>query len=523
MECLIAQWFLHVVMDPLHILGSRQAEVDSPVIFGRYSIIVQRKFLVNLAFLLFLNLLVKPFYIFGIDAEVQERVGPDEYGIYFALFSLSMLLNIFLDLGINNFNTRNIAQHSHLLEKHLSGILSVKVLLVGLYVAVLLIAALVLGYRDRAVYILLWLALNQSLTAYIQYMRSNLAGLHLFVQDSIISVLDRTILIGIMIYVLWGGYGAGQAVQIEWFVYAQAMAYGLTALVVTLLVLRNAKWNGIRFSWPFAQMIIKRSAPFALLILLMTLYYRSDTIMLERMLPDGRFQAGVYAQGFRFLDAFNMICYLFAGLLLPLFSRMFKEKEDVSDLVWLGFRLMLGGALTIATIATFHGELIMSLRYAEHTNESGPAFTLLMWSFVCMALNYIFGTLLTAKGDLKFLNTVSATGMVVNICLNFLVIPTCGVWGVALTSLITQAVVALTQMTYSLRSTQMRVPPKLLFRTFLFLTGGLLISALLPRTGASDLLFVLTLLAAVGGWAFVSGMIDLRGMTRLILARQTSK
>ena len=51
----------------------------------------------------------------------------------------------------------------------------------------------------------------------------------------------------------------------------------------------------------------------ALLILLMTLYYRIDTLMLERLLPDGARQAGLYAQGFRFVEALNMLGYLFAG------------------------------------------------------------------------------------------------------------------------------------------------------------------------------------------------------------------
>lgn len=481
---------------------------------------MQRKFLLNLAFLLFLNLLVKPFYILGIDAEVQERVGPEAYGMYFALFSLSMLLNIFLDLGINNFNTRNIAQHSHLLNKHLSGILSVRIILVIVYAVIVCLAAVLLQYRGRELYLLIWLVLNQALIAYILFMRSNLAGLHLFIQDSMISVLDRTILIGIMVWVLWSGAFDNGSIQIEWFVYAQSAAYSVTAIIVTVIVLRKAVWGGLNFNLPFALMIIKRSLPFALLILLMTLYYRSDSIMLERMLPDGKFQAGVYAQGFRFLDAFNMIGYLFAGLLLPIFSRMLKEKSDVSELLWLSFRLMLGGAFTLAVLATFHGISIMDLRYSNHTELSGPAFTLLMWSFVGMALNYVFGTLLTAKGDLRFLNKVSAAGMLLNICLNLIAIPIWQAYGAALTSMVTQLLVALVQMVYFLRTSGIKLPGKLVVRVLLFVLGGLAISRFVPIGDMSNGLYMLSLLGLVGSWAVISGMIDLRGMSRIVLARQ---
>lgn len=90
---------------------------------------MQRTFLTNLALLLVLNLLVKPFYLLGIDAGVQDAVGASAYGSYAALLSLSFLLNIVLDLGLTNYNTRNIAQHTHLMGKYLSGVIGVRMVL----------------------------------------------------------------------------------------------------------------------------------------------------------------------------------------------------------------------------------------------------------------------------------------------------------------------------------------------------------------------------------------------------------
>ncbi|MFI5220594.1 MAG: polysaccharide biosynthesis protein, partial [Bacteroidia bacterium] len=61
---------------------------------------MQKKFITNLGFLLFLNLLIKPFWILGIDRSVQNTVGAEIYGQYYALFNFSFLLNILLDIGI---------------------------------------------------------------------------------------------------------------------------------------------------------------------------------------------------------------------------------------------------------------------------------------------------------------------------------------------------------------------------------------------------------------------------------------
>lgn len=196
---------------------------------------MQKKFVTNLAFLLFLNILIKPFWIFGIDRVVQNTVGAAEYGFYFALFNFSFLLNILLDLGITNFNNRNIAQHNHLLQKHLSGILALRLLLTAGFIIINLITAWIAGYLKDGGWMLMVLLLNQVLMSFILYLRSNIAGLHLFRIDSFISVLDRLIMIALCSILLWGGI-TDKKFQIEWFVWAQTFAYAITALFTFLIL-----------------------------------------------------------------------------------------------------------------------------------------------------------------------------------------------------------------------------------------------------------------------------------------------
>jgi phosphatidylglycerophosphate synthase len=105
-------------------------------------ILVKKKFVINLIFLLFLNVLVKPFWIFGVERSVQNIVGASEFGFYFSLFNFSLLLNIVLDLGIINFNNRNISQNPQLLGKHLSNIVSLKFILAIVYALLTISAAL---------------------------------------------------------------------------------------------------------------------------------------------------------------------------------------------------------------------------------------------------------------------------------------------------------------------------------------------------------------------------------------------
>lgn len=466
---------------------------------------MQRTFVTNLLLLLVLNLLVKPFYILGIDAGVQDAVGSTAYGAYAALLSLSFLLNILLDLGITNYNTRHIARHTHLMGKYFGGIVAVRVVLLGLYGLVTIVVALLLGYRGAELGMLAWLLLNQALATTILYLRSNIAGAQRFRQDSLLSVLDRGLLIAIVGWALWARAG-GEPFRIEWFVWAQTAAYAFTALVALGMVLRLAgpvRW-AIRplVGWS----VLRQSMPYALLILLMTFYYRTDMIMLERLLPGGAHHAGTYAQGFRFFEAVNMLGYLFAGLLLPMFSRMLARHEDVRPLVGTSFRFVLAGALAVAVLASHHAQEIMEWRYKDATQQSGEAFAILIWCFVAVATTYIFGTLLTASGDLTLLNRLAAGGALLNIGLNLWLIPRYQAVGAAWASLITQVGMAMVQLALAAGRHAMKLPLMPLLRTLVYLAGAFGIVHSMDRLFIRGPLLWCMGALALGGWALLAGM-----------------
>ena len=163
----------------------------------------QKDFVFNLCILLFLNLLVKPIWILGVDVGVQNQVGAADYGLYFAVFNFSYMFYMLLDMGICNFNNRNIAQNNQLLDKYLSSILVLRLLLCVLYFVVIYTVALIIGYRGVQLRLLFWVGINQFLNATMLYLRSNVSALLLFKTDSFLSVLDRLLAILFCGMLLW--------------------------------------------------------------------------------------------------------------------------------------------------------------------------------------------------------------------------------------------------------------------------------------------------------------------------------
>jgi len=438
---------------------------------------MQRKFLTNLGLLLLLNFLIKPFWVFGIDRTVQNVVGVGGYGFYFVVFNFSFLFNILLDLGITNFNNRNIAQNNQLLNKHFSGILVVKLLLAVFYVLVTFGVALIKGYNADQLRLLGFLAFNQFLISFILYLRSNISGLLFFRTDSLLSVLDRLLMILFCSVLLWGNL-TSEPFRIEWFVYAQTAAYLVTALVAFLVVVKKARFRRLSWNYPFFLMIIKQSAPFAMLVLLMTFYNRMDPVMLELVLGEkaGNDQAGIYAFGYRLLDAANMIAYLFAVLLVPIFSKMLKEKEPIERMVRLSFTLIITPAIIVALGSHFYSPELMDLLYDAHIAESAVVFSYLMFGFIAVSSNYIIGTLLTTNGNLKELILISLGGLLINISINILLIPRLLAEGAAIASLATQYFTAIAQLIVMQRVFRFRINQTYLMTLVLFTVGVMLLN-----------------------------------------------
>ena len=433
---------------------------------------MRKKFVSNLFLVLILNVIIKPFYILGIDAEVlkiTEKVDPGSYGTYFSLLSLSFVFNIILDLGINTFNTKNIAQNSQLFKKHFSGVFTLKILLGIIYLVVILIIGIAFSYQIEKLKWLLLIGFNQILIAFILFFRSNLSALLMFRQDSIISVTDRILLIIFCGYFLWVKT-TKNIITIEFFILSQTLTYLLTSILALYLLIKKSGKLRLKLDIAFYLAILKKSLPYALLIFLMSIYYYSDVVMIERMVDN--VEASTYAHGYRFFMAFNMIGVLFAGLLLPIFSNMIKNKLEINKITWLSFRLIFLCATIIGITIWTNKIEIIKWRYELNNYSlihSSKTFGWLMISFIAVSFNYIFGTLLTANGNLKPMNILALITVIINISINLILIPYNGSTGAALASMITQFMTLFFQLYLCYRLFPFKVKFRSLLKLLVFI------------------------------------------------------
>ena len=416
---------------------------------------MRRFFVKNLLFVITVNLLVKPLWVFLVDRTVQNRVGHAGYGTYQALVNLGLIFNIILDFGLTYYNTHIISGAPGKLRTLFPAMLSARLVLGGVYAAIVLVAGWLLGFSSGEMLLLAGIVVIQSLNSLLLFLRSNISSLHKFRLDALLSVTDRLLMIGVCSVLLF--WPSMPAFQIEWFVIAQIACYALAIILASYFMRRIASVSFIpSFNTREVGGIVKKSIPYATLVFLMAVHMRADMILIERISgPDSKNFAGIYAAAYRLLDVGNMFGIMFSGMLLPILGRLLSQKHDIQPIVRLSVNILLPVAFIATGAAVFFGTDIMQWLYTEMDEYSGRVFAWLMACFPAYCIMYIYSTLLTANGNLVLLNKVAIAGVVINLSLNFWLIPEHQALGAAQVAFVTQSTLAFPYIFFSGRKLQL--------------------------------------------------------------------
>ena len=427
---------------------------------------MQQRFFINLLFLVGINLIIKPFYLFGIDRTVQNTVGPENYGYYWGLFNFIYLFQVVNDLGLQNFTSTFVSQSRKTAEKYFPYLFSIKGMASLVFIFLVIIGSWILGYRD--VGLIVPIILSQVCVSMVIFFRSNLAGLGHYTLDSALSVLDKALMILLVGY--WLVFRL-EDLTIYHFAMLQAVSLVVTAIICGILIWKYV--GPIRWGWDraFIGVLWKKSAPFALVFILTTLMTRIDSVMIERMLSNGAYEAGVYAAGYRLLEACNMFAFLFIGLLLPMFAHIHKDRQASSELLDTSVKLMWTLVWILSATSLLFAQPIMTLLYEGTTTQWTSVFSLLMMGFVPMGLSYIGGAVLLANHQVKRLNVIYVVGMIFNVVGNAYMIPKSGAEGAATITLITQALVAVGCFTLIFTTLRFQLSGSTWIRIAIFVVG----------------------------------------------------
>ncbi len=222
--------------------------------------------------------------------------------------------------------------------------------------------------------------------------------------------------------------------------FAYALIFDVLLLSAGYLLMYQRKGRNI-VAWSFDKKLASRllmlSWPLIISGIMVSVYMKIDTIMLKEILgKSGTAAAGAYATVVMFSEALNFVPVAIVTSLFPAILnarrddpiRYQKRLQNLFDLmVWL--------SLSFAIFITFASPYIYKLFKPEYA-EAAPILSMHVWGSVFVFLGVASGQFLIAEGFNRLTFIRTGLGAVINIILNFILIPDMGMMGTAIATVI---------------------------------------------------------------------------------------
>jgi len=362
---------------------------------------------------------------------IYARVlGPGDLGQYYFAISITSIFSIFIDFGLGNVITREIAKRSDKAAALLGNVLSMKLIFSFITIGVLYLWSLVWGYEAITRDLIYISAVVMILDNFTNIFYAILRGFHNLKFESIASVIFQLIVLIFSLVVIKLG------LDIRWLMTSFVTA-GIFNVIYSGYIVHSRLKLSLRFCWDkiLAKQIFYLALPFAIYAIFQRLYTFFDSVLLFKFL--GSEAVGLYQIPFKIIVAIQFLPMAFTASLYPALSAYWQNNRDQLSITFeraINYSLILGIPIMIGSIAL--ADQIVAI-FKEGFVAAALPLRISMLAVPFMFLTFPIGALLNAC-DRQKRNTINI-GIValVSVVLNLFLIPRWGVIGACVTTVVT--------------------------------------------------------------------------------------
>lgn len=197
----------------------------------------------------------------------------------------------------------------------------------------------------------------------------------------------------------------------------------------------------IHFDFRVAKQLIKDSWPLIFSSVLIMMYMRIDQIMIKELL--GEYEVGIYAAAVRLSEAFYFIPMFISASLFPAILNAKNQSEELYKQRFLRlYTFMVRIAVAIALLMTLFSDWLILLLFGRAYQEAGQVLIIQIWGGIFVFLGVASGKWFIAENRQILSLFRTFYGMLMNVVLNFFLIPEYGLQGAAFATLASQFMAA---------------------------------------------------------------------------------
>lgn len=226
--------------------------------------------------------------------------------------------------------------------------------------------------------------------------------------------------------------------SIYWFAVSQVLN-GLFLALFFYCMYRRKGGLVLSFSFRIAKRLLKRSCYYIISGLMVVIFIQTDKIMIKNMLDNEK--TGYYAAA---MACAGMTSFVF-GAIIDSFRPLIFEKRKKSVESSEQYNSVLYGiigyfALFQSLVMALLAPILVRILYGASYEPAAAALQIAVWYATFSYMGGAHSVWILAENKQKYLFVMNASGVICNVCLNFILIPHWGICGAAIASVITQFV-----------------------------------------------------------------------------------
>jgi len=369
---------------------------------------------------------------------MARYLGVEKYGIFGFAVSLTGILCILFDLGIGIHSVRHIATDYDSAPKYLGNAIPLKGLFSIFGFIVILIVLIVMKCDEVTITVTLLITIEQIIKKFVELMTATFQafekGKFQGISNTLLNLLTF-IFILIVIYTDLGLYGIAIAY----------IAANILALIYSYYILtKHLTKPQYELDKEFCKMITIAALPFAASVILSSIYYSIDMVMLTNIV--GNYATGIYNATYKLIGVLTLFYGIYSAVIFPVMSKFFKNDESMLLILYEKSIKYLMLAIIPIAIATMHYSTdIIHLIYGHQYDAASSVLSILIWTVCLLFISGAGNTLLNASYKEVTVTKIYAIAAVFNVVLNFILIPYLSYDGAAITTVLSDVLIVVIQ------------------------------------------------------------------------------
>ena len=406
---------------------------------------------------------------------IARYLGASDFGIMSFAISFSAIINIFLDLGISTYATRDISRNNELASDYLGKLIPLKILLtiIVLFISLIILTLMNKSYLTTTITLIFVLEVAfMSLSGLLQGVFQAFGKTKYQALGNIIYSLILLIFVFITIYFKLG-------------LIFIACSYVLSFLILFIYSYKNTLKHitipKFEIDYNFCKKAVKLSIPFALTGFFYTIYFSIDTVMLSYL--SGDYATGIYNASYKIITVLTTFFPVYQAVVFPLMSKLFEGSNDLLKLSYVkSVKYLLLIIMPITLGISLYATPLVTLIYGNDYLMSGPVMQVLVWTVCFLFVNGAASTLLNASNKEVSVTKIYCVAALFNVCLNLVLIPSYSYHGAALATVLSEILICIL-MVYVVRNTPY-CPDKSIFKDiFKIILASVVMFVVLDFTG----------------------------------------